>query len=157
MTGGPTEPPTKSGLSLVDFSGGYLAAVAILGGVWQARRDGVGCDADLSLFETALAPPDLYGDLVRFARLGAAADAELGHQTMVPFQAFEAADGWLVVACPKETLWRSPLRRARRDRALADDERFAEARGARRATVTSSSPGSRQRSPGDPSPSGSSS
>ena len=31
---------------------------------------------------------------------------ELGHQTLVPFQAFEAADGWLVVACPKETLWR---------------------------------------------------
>ena len=54
VTGGPTEPPTKSGLSLVDFSAGYLATVAILGGVWQARRDGVGCDADLSLFETAL-------------------------------------------------------------------------------------------------------
>ena len=55
LTGGPDQPPTKSGLSLVDFCGGYVAALATLAGVWQARRDGRGCDADLSLFETALA------------------------------------------------------------------------------------------------------
>ena len=54
ITGGPDEPPTKSGLSLVDFAGGYVAALAIVSGVWRARRDGVGGDADLSLFETAL-------------------------------------------------------------------------------------------------------
>ena len=47
------------------------------------------------------------------------------HQTLVPFQAFEAADGWLVVACPKETLWRG-LCDALGEPALADDERFAD-------------------------------
>ena len=47
------------------------------------------------------------------------------HQTLVPFQAFEAADGWLVVACPKETLWRG-LCDALGESALADDERFAD-------------------------------
>jgi crotonobetainyl-CoA:carnitine CoA-transferase CaiB-like acyl-CoA transferase len=46
------------------------------------------------------------------------------HQTLVPFQGFEAADGWLVVACPKETLWRS-LCDVLGETALADDERFA--------------------------------
>ena len=55
LTGEPDGPPTKSGLSLVDLSGGYVAAIAILAGLWRARRDGVGCDCDISLFETALA------------------------------------------------------------------------------------------------------
>ncbi len=53
LTGEPDGPPAKSGLSLVDFSGGYVAALALLAGVWRARRDGVGCDCDTSLFETA--------------------------------------------------------------------------------------------------------
>lgn len=124
VTGGPSEPPTKSGLSLVDFSAGYLATVAILGGVWQARRDGVGCDADLSLFETAL------GLLTYMATWSASRDWEprrmrnSSHQTLVPFQGFEAADGWLVVACPKEPLWRA-LCDVLEETALADDERFA--------------------------------
>ena len=27
------------------------------------------------------------------------------HQTVIPFQLFPAADGWLVVACAKQHLW----------------------------------------------------
>ena len=54
VTGEPDGPPTRSGLSLVDLSGGYVAAIALLAGLWRARRDGVGCDCDVSLFETAL-------------------------------------------------------------------------------------------------------
>ena len=54
LTGEPGGPPTKSGLSLVDLSGGYASAIAMLAGIWRARRDGVGCDCDVSLFETAL-------------------------------------------------------------------------------------------------------
>jgi crotonobetainyl-CoA:carnitine CoA-transferase CaiB-like acyl-CoA transferase len=124
VTGGPGDPPMKSGLSLVDFSAGYVATVAILAGVWQARRDGVGCDADLSLFETAL------GLLTYMATWSASRGWQArrmpnsSHQTLVPFQAFEAADGWLVVACPKETLWRALCDALERP-SLADDERFA--------------------------------
>ncbi|HET7045269.1 MAG TPA: CoA transferase, partial [Gaiellaceae bacterium] len=55
ITGEPDGPPTRSGLSLVDLSGGYVSALALLAGVHRARRDGVGCDCDVSLFETALA------------------------------------------------------------------------------------------------------
>jgi crotonobetainyl-CoA:carnitine CoA-transferase CaiB-like acyl-CoA transferase len=54
LTGDPDGPPTKSGLSLVDLSTGYVSAIALLAGLHRARRDGVGCDADVSLFETAL-------------------------------------------------------------------------------------------------------
>src|SRR4029078_11187027 len=37
LTGGPDDPPTKSGISLVDLSGGYVAAVGVLGGLWGGR------------------------------------------------------------------------------------------------------------------------
>jgi len=54
ITGEPSGPPTKSGLSLVDYSGGLVAAIAVLAGVHAARRDGVGMDCDVSLFDTAI-------------------------------------------------------------------------------------------------------
>ena len=42
LTGEPDGPPTKSGLSLVDYSGGLIASIAILAGVHSARRTGEG-------------------------------------------------------------------------------------------------------------------
>ena len=35
LTGEPDGPPVKSGLSLVDFSGGYVSALALVAGVWR--------------------------------------------------------------------------------------------------------------------------
>jgi crotonobetainyl-CoA:carnitine CoA-transferase CaiB-like acyl-CoA transferase len=64
ITGEPDGPPVKSGLSLVDFCGGYAAAVALLAGVSSARRTGEGCDLDLSLFEVALAQLNYLGTWV---------------------------------------------------------------------------------------------
>ncbi len=125
LTGGPEQPPTKSGLSLVDFTGGYVAALAVISAVWQARRDAQGCDVDLSLFETALS---LLTYLATWsATLGwePVRMPDSAHQRVVPFQAFAAADGWIVVACAKETLWRrlcDVIGRAD----LATDERFAD-------------------------------
>jgi crotonobetainyl-CoA:carnitine CoA-transferase CaiB-like acyl-CoA transferase len=125
VTGGPKDPPTKSGLSLVDFSAGYLGALAVLAGVWRSRREGVGGDADLSLFETALSLLTYMATWSASRGWEARRMPSSAHQTLVPFQAFEAADGWLVVACPKETLWRA-LCDALGEPALADDERFAD-------------------------------
>src|SRR5690349_11316474 len=54
LTGEPDGPPTKSGLSLVDYCGGLVAALSLVAGVHVARRDGVGGECDLSLYDTAL-------------------------------------------------------------------------------------------------------
>ncbi|HEY7197014.1 MAG TPA: CoA transferase [Gaiellaceae bacterium] len=125
VTGGPDEPPTKSGLSLVDFSAGYVATIATLAGVWKARRDGVGNDADLSLFETALSLLTYMATWSASRGWEARRMPDSSHQTLVPFQAFEAADGWLVVACPKESLWRA-LCATLEEPELATDERFSD-------------------------------
>jgi len=107
LTGDPDGPPTKSGLSVVDYSGGLVAALALLAGVHAARRDGVGCDCDTSLFDTAmnmltyvaswaLAPDGAYEP----QRLAYSA-----HPSIVPFQNFRTADGWIVIVCAKEKFW----------------------------------------------------
>jgi crotonobetainyl-CoA:carnitine CoA-transferase CaiB-like acyl-CoA transferase len=129
LTGDPDGPPAKSGLSLADLSGGYVAALAILSGVWRARRDGSGCDCDLSLFDTALAQLNYVGTWA--ATRGYLADrrADSAHPSIVPFQNFATADGWIVVACPKERLWRELCAAIERPE-LAADPRY-ESFGAR--------------------------
>ena len=124
LTGGPDQPPTKSGLSLVDYGAGYVAALAVLAGVWQVRRDGVGCDADLSLFESALAQLAYVGTWVASRDFQPPRMAESAHLSMVPFQTFPTGDGQIVIACPKENLWRRLCDVLERPD-LAEDERFA--------------------------------
>ena len=125
LTGEPDGPPAKSGLSLVDLSAGYASAVALLAGVWRARRDGVGCDCDISLFETALHELAYVGTWVATAGFEPVRLPESAHPSIVPFQAFQAADGWLAVACPKQKFWEL-LCRAIGLPELADDPRFAD-------------------------------
>src|SRR5581483_7451292 len=124
VTGEPDGPPTKSGLSLADYCGGYVAAVALLGAVWRARRDGVGGDVDLSLFEAALAQLAYFGTWAASRGYEPVRRANSAHQSIVPFQNFEAADGWLVVACPKQALWERLCEAIDRTDLLAD-ERYA--------------------------------
>ena len=105
LTGEPDGPPTKSGLSLVDLSGGYVSALALMAGLWRARREGVGCDCDVSLFETALHELMYVGTWVASRGFQPRRIPESAHPSIVPFQNFPTADGWIVVACPKQKFW----------------------------------------------------
>jgi crotonobetainyl-CoA:carnitine CoA-transferase CaiB-like acyl-CoA transferase len=105
LTGEPDGPPTKSGLSLVDYSGGFVAAISLLAGLHAARRDGVGMDCDVSLYDTAiglLTYPAVWHLNAGFTPVRTRHSA---HPSLVPFQAFQAKDGWLVVGCAKEKFW----------------------------------------------------
>jgi len=113
VTGEPDGPPAKSGLSIVDFAGGYVAALALMIGIHAARRDGKGMDCDTSLFDVAIGMTNYLatwnlsaGDVPK--RMGHSA-----HPSIFPFQNFQTADGWIVIACAKQKFW----------------ERFAEAIG----------------------------
>ncbi|HEX6492721.1 MAG TPA: CoA transferase [Candidatus Dormibacteraeota bacterium] len=128
LTGEPGGPPTKSGLSVVDFSSGLAAALALVAGIHAARRDGVGLDCDISLFDVALSmlsyPATWHltaGYRTERTRLSA-------HPSIVPFQNFRTRDGWIVVGCAKEKFWRR-LTAALGRPDLASDDRFADFAG----------------------------
>jgi len=105
LTGEPDGPPTKSGLSLVDYSGGFVAAISLLAGLHAARRDGVGMDCDVSLYDTAMGMLTYPATWHLNAGFTPVRTRHSAHPSLVPFQAFEASDGWLVVGCAKEKFW----------------------------------------------------
>jgi crotonobetainyl-CoA:carnitine CoA-transferase CaiB-like acyl-CoA transferase len=105
LTGDPEDPPTKSGLSLVDLSAGYVSAIALLSGLWRARRDGIGCDCDISLYETALHELMYVGTWVATRGYVPQRMSESAHPSIVPFQAMQTADGWITIACAKQSFW----------------------------------------------------
>lgn len=123
ITGEPGGPPTKSGLSLVDYSGGYVAAIALLAGLHAARRDGIGMDCDVSLFDTAISMLNYPAAWHLNAGFEPVRTRHSAHPSLVPFQAFEAKDGWMVVGAAKEKFW---VRLAERldHPEWADDPRF---------------------------------
>ena len=105
LTGEPLGPPTKSGLSVVDYTGGFVAAFALVAALFAASRTGVGCDCDVSLFDTAISMltyPAVWHLNAGYTPTRMSSSA---HPSLVPFQAFPAADGWLVIACPKQKFW----------------------------------------------------
>lgn len=124
LTGDPDGPPTKSGLSLVDLSGGYASAIAMLAGIWRARRDGVGCDCDVSLFETALHELMYIGPWAATHGYVPPRRRNSAHPTIVPFQNFEASDAWFVVGAAKQVFWERLCDVIGRPD-LNEDERFA--------------------------------
>ena len=105
VTGEPDGPPVRFGLSMVDFMTGSMMATGLVSGVLGAHRTGVGCDVDVSLFDTALHqlsyPATWYlnaGDVVTREPRGA-------HPSIVPSQLMEAGDGWIMFCCQTQKFW----------------------------------------------------
>lgn len=106
LTGEPDGPPEKTGLSLVDYSTGLAAALAVVSGVHLARRTGKGTECDLSLFDTAIAMLTYVGTWELSRGYAPRRTVNSAHPSLIPFQNFKTADGWIVVACAKEKFWR---------------------------------------------------
>jgi crotonobetainyl-CoA:carnitine CoA-transferase CaiB-like acyl-CoA transferase len=126
LTGDPAGPPEKTGISLVDYCGGYVASLAILAGVHAARRDGRGMDCDLSLYETALSLLTYPATWHLTAGFTPTRTRLSAHPSLVPCQNFQTSDGWVVVMCAKEKFWHRLCAVIERDD-LAADPRFRNA------------------------------
>jgi crotonobetainyl-CoA:carnitine CoA-transferase CaiB-like acyl-CoA transferase len=126
VTGEPDENggrPTKVGVGIADVMTGMYAAVAILAALHHRDRTGRGQMIDLALFDTQLAwlinvgtAHLMTGDTP--ARLGN------GHPTIVPYNAFEAADGHFILAVGNDAQF-ARFCAAGGEPELAADPRFA--------------------------------
>jgi crotonobetainyl-CoA:carnitine CoA-transferase CaiB-like acyl-CoA transferase len=116
VTGETDRPPVRVGVSLIDQGTGVWAALAIV----AALHEGRGRELDLSLYETgvSLVPYHLTAYL-------ATGETSGRHGTdfplIVPYGAFAARDGELMVAAPNDRLFAALLRAL----GLPADERFA--------------------------------
>lgn len=124
LTGDPGGPPIKSGLSLADYAGGIMAALALMAAVFDAQRTGRGRDVDVSLYDTALAFHNYRATWYLTAGVPGDRTADSSHPSIVPFQFFATADGHVAIACAKEKFFRALVQRVGLP-ALSSDARFS--------------------------------
>ena len=102
---GPVEgPPYRVGVPIVDLTTGLNAALGTLAALRAAERDGLGQHVDISLFDTHLGwLANVAGNTLMSGepspRLGNA------HPNVAPYEPFEAADGWLLLAAGNDAQW----------------------------------------------------
>jgi crotonobetainyl-CoA:carnitine CoA-transferase CaiB-like acyl-CoA transferase len=123
ITGEPEEPPTKVGVALVDVVTGLHAAIAILAALRRRDLGGSGERIGISLLGSALAA------LVNVAQNALVSGEEPqrygnAHPSIVPYEVFATADGWITVAAANDGLYRRLCDALERPE-LAADQRFA--------------------------------
>ncbi len=106
ITGEPDGPPGKAGVSIIDFAGGYAAALAIVAGLLDAKTTGIGRDLDVGLFDTAVSMLTYFASWKLNSDWEPVRSSNSAHQTLVPAQNFQTIDGWVTVFCAKEHFWK---------------------------------------------------
>jgi crotonobetainyl-CoA:carnitine CoA-transferase CaiB-like acyl-CoA transferase len=123
ITGEPCRPPVRVGIPLGDLSGGIFSCKGILAALFDRERSGKGRLIELSMFDAMLS---LLGYIGTMWLTGGELPKPPGsaHDYTVPWQAFAAKDGYIVVATRQEVFWRR-LCEVLESPQLADDPRFA--------------------------------
>jgi crotonobetainyl-CoA:carnitine CoA-transferase CaiB-like acyl-CoA transferase len=124
ITGEPGRPPVRVGIPLADLSGGIYSCKGILAALFDRERTGEGCQIELSMFDTMLHLLSYIGTMW-LTNGEVPKPPGSAHDYSVPWQAFEAADGYIVVATRQENFWRK-LCTALEHPDLAGDLRFAD-------------------------------
>jgi crotonobetainyl-CoA:carnitine CoA-transferase CaiB-like acyl-CoA transferase len=114
--------PQKVGVALTDVMTGLYASVAVLAALRERDATGRGQQVDLALLDVQVAA--LANQGANYLATGEA-PKRLGndHPSIVPYQAFRARDGHLILAIGNDTQFRSFCRTAGREE-IADDPRF---------------------------------
>jgi crotonobetainyl-CoA:carnitine CoA-transferase CaiB-like acyl-CoA transferase len=122
LTGEPDGAPQKSGIAYADLFTGLYATVAILAALRERDRTGEGAHIDMALLDTQV------GVLANQA-LGWMVSGKVphrmgnGHANLVPYQAFDTADGPVIVAVGNDSQF-ARLCALLGLPGLAEDERF---------------------------------
>lgn len=105
ITGEGDRPPVRVGVSLVDMGSGMWTVIGLLSSLLARAQTGRGAHVSTSLYETGLAWMTIplagfeaNGDVRRPYGSGVA--------EIVPYQAYETADGWLMIAAGNDSLFR---------------------------------------------------
>ena len=121
---GPVEgPPMKVAVAIVDVTAGLNAVAAILAALHERERSGEGQYIDIALLDSQVAwlvnvgsnylvsgeAPKRYGN---------------AHPNIVPYEPFEARDGWIALGVGTDRQWQRFCELAGCEE-LADDPRFA--------------------------------
>jgi len=121
--GGEGDPPMRSGASMCDQGSGMWLVIGVLALLHRRERTGRGGLLTTSLLETALAWNAQKGDA--WANEGRLPQRHRsGHPGFVPYEAFDTADGPLLICCGNDRLF-AKLAHALARPGWIDEARFA--------------------------------
>jgi CoA:oxalate CoA-transferase len=123
LTGHPGQPPARAGTSIGDLAASVFAANGIQAALLRRVRSGRGGRVDVAMLDCQVA---LLENAIARCLVDGQAPPPLGarHSGAAPFDAFRAADGWLVIAAGNDALFARLAQLLEAPHWLAD-ERFA--------------------------------
>jgi glutaryl-CoA transferase len=123
VTGMPDGDPTKVGVAIIDLVAGLMLGKSIVSALFAREQLGIGQKIDTSLLEAEVACLINVGSnyLIEGKIPGRWGNA---HSSIVPYQSFKTADGYVVIGVASEGIWRRFSEAIGRSE-LADDPRFA--------------------------------
>jgi formyl-CoA transferase len=125
ITGPKDGAPYKVGAAIGDLVSGLYAVQGILAALYAARATGSGQHLEISMYE-AMASLLTFNAGIYFATGDTPRRRGNEHPTIVPYETFEAADGWINLGVANDDLWRRFCKAAETPD-LVDDPRFAKA------------------------------
>lgn len=127
VTGEPGGTPVRLGLPMGDLAAGMYAATGILAALHARQSTGQGRHVEISMLDSMVALLTYMG--AHYLNTGEVMGPQgSGHQVNVPYQAFQAKQGWLVIAIFGERFWKETCEVLGVPE-LADDPRYNHAGG----------------------------
>ena len=122
ITGEPDRPPVRVGTSIGDITSALFTTIGILSALRHRDQTGEGQLIDVGMLDCQVAI--LENAMVRYFSTGEV-PRPLGrrHPAITPFEVFESADGYVVIAIGNNELWRKFCEHVGRPK-LIDDKRF---------------------------------
>ncbi len=124
VTGEEGQAPVRAGVSIIDMGTGMWCAIGILAALNRRNLTGKGGVIDTSLYETALGWSAYYTVDVQVTGVSPKRCGS-GVRGIAPYQAYNCADGYLIVAASNDRLFVNLARELQHDEWL-DDPRFAD-------------------------------
>ena len=105
LTGEPSGPPARFGLSVVDYMSGLTMSFGLVSAVLSARSTGIGRDVDVNLFDKAMFNQSYMAAWALNTDFKSERLDRSAHPILVPCQLYKTKDGWIYLMCNKESFW----------------------------------------------------